>query len=706
MGLIVDMMHKGGPFMWLLLLLLLAAPIPLVVGAVLLAIRRWAPSVLFWMVPMGLVLFGAVGRIQGQIMASEAVAYASPETKSTMLHAGLAVASYTEFSGWGLAAVTLSLSALLVALGLLIGAGAGARWRAASAVLGFLAALAAAPLVVVVGMVMPRFSGAAGPELLVLPLLFVLGALAVGIGALRDNADPAHAARLANGRVQVALLVLGSVVCMVASGSLHGFATLHEAMAHASAESRQTLMVVGIGMMRAWWPPALAGLIFVALAGAITSLGGIKHWFRLRHLISGAVLGLGLLVTLAAPLYANVQAWQVSQGTCERHLGLQVDQVADLPRAVLPGSEQVEHQPLDGFVRSVAWQGSAWRPGSTHEGLEGSWSLPQHPDDADRLLVVAPGSLPASSIVATVWNEGAAGPASASLLVAVDHGRDLVTLRSPWLVSAGAGLLRLDVIPPEAWPEGGDVGGFDSLERALADAYLDGDALGWRSVVFVEGSAEGLAVHDYTQAQPASTPLEAALRGSAEVLEGDVASYVIVPGAGWTLQDLVSHCLAISEAAPAANDDDWYDPPARCGVTAALPAGFEAERAAHQQPRPGLGGLGSAGLTGATAGGDMLILGSLDKGSIQAVIQRHLNQIRYCYQRELTKDPDLAGRVVIKFVVARDGTVSSATVKSSTMGNNLVETCIAGRFMRFVFPEPAGGGIVIVSYPFLFSPAP
>ena len=44
------------------------------------------------------------------------------------------------------------------------------------------------------------------------------------------------------------------------------------------------------------------------------------------------------------------------------------------------------------------------------------------------------------------------------------------------------------------------------------------------------------------------------------------------------------------------------------------------------------------------------------------------------------------------------------STKSSTMGNKAVEGCINSRFQRFKFPEPKGGGIVIVSYPFIFQP--
>ena len=119
----------------------------------------------------------------------------------------------------------------------------------------------------------------------------------------------------------------------------------------------------------------------------------------------------------------------------------------------------------------------------------------------------------------------------------------------------------------------------------------------------------------------------------------------------------------------------------------------------------GGGNFGAKGEGGiGRVGGDTIILGALDRSLIDEVIKRHMNAIRYCYQRELTKTPSLAGKIVIKFVIAKDGSVSSANVKTSTMSNSAVESCVSGRFMRMQFPQPKGGGIVIVSYPFLFSP--
>jgi hypothetical protein len=137
----------------------------------------------------------------------------------------------------------------------------------------------------------------------------------------------------------------------------------------------------------------------------------------------------------------------------------------------------------------------------------------------------------------------------------------------------------------------------------------------------------------------------------------------------------------------------------------------------------GLGGLGTKGIgSGASGygagggnfgakgkgaigavGGDPIILGALDRSLIDEVVKRHLKAIRYCYQRELTKSPNLKGKIVVKFVIAKDGSVSSASKKSSTIKNAGVESCVVSRFKRMQFPKPKGGGIVIVSYPFIFT---
>ena len=139
----------------------------------------------------------------------------------------------------------------------------------------------------------------------------------------------------------------------------------------------------------------------------------------------------------------------------------------------------------------------------------------------------------------------------------------------------------------------------------------------------------------------------------------------------------------------------------------------------------GLGGLGSKGMGRGRSGrgmgggsfgkkrkrgslgrigGNPTILGGLDKSLIDAVIKRNMSQIRYCYQRQLAKNPSLSGKIKVKFVIAKDGSVSKASIDSSTMGGagKPVQSCIVGRFKKFKFPKP-NGGIVIVKYPFIFT---
>ncbi len=101
--------------------------------------------------------------------------------------------------------------------------------------------------------------------------------------------------------------------------------------------------------------------------------------------------------------------------------------------------------------------------------------------------------------------------------------------------------------------------------------------------------------------------------------------------------------------------------------------------------------------------GQAIALGSMDKKKIDRVIKRHLKDIGACYDNALAEAPGLQGKVTVKFVIVLDGTVSSAATKESTMNSPALESCVNEKFMTFQFPEPKGG-IVIVSYPFDFSP--
>jgi hypothetical protein len=97
--------------------------------------------------------------------------------------------------------------------------------------------------------------------------------------------------------------------------------------------------------------------------------------------------------------------------------------------------------------------------------------------------------------------------------------------------------------------------------------------------------------------------------------------------------------------------------------------------------------------------------GSLDKEIVRRVIRRHLNEVKYCYEQQLPRHPELAGRISVQFSIAPTGSVMTSLIQSSTVGNVAVESCVVQAVRRWEFPKPPGGGLVIVSYPFVLVPA-
>jgi TonB family protein len=122
-------------------------------------------------------------------------------------------------------------------------------------------------------------------------------------------------------------------------------------------------------------------------------------------------------------------------------------------------------------------------------------------------------------------------------------------------------------------------------------------------------------------------------------------------------------------------------------------------------------GRGAGGLGGRRAKapdvipGQANVRGSLDKEIIRRIIRRHINEVKYCYEQELVRKPELGGRVAVQFTIAATGQVVASVLSQSTMGNPRVENCVVQAVRRWEFPKPLGGGIVIVTYPFNFTPA-
>ncbi len=122
----------------------------------------------------------------------------------------------------------------------------------------------------------------------------------------------------------------------------------------------------------------------------------------------------------------------------------------------------------------------------------------------------------------------------------------------------------------------------------------------------------------------------------------------------------------------------------------------------------GTGGLGNVDLGGRGKSpykvevGRTVTKGCLTQDVVLRVLSRVQSQAKYCYEKELPRNPNLEGKVTTAFVIGPTGAVQSARIAESTMGNANVESCLTRVIQRLRFPPCAGGGVAEVTYPWIF----
>ena len=85
------------------------------------------------------------------------------------------------------------------------------------------------------------------------------------------------------------------------------------------------------------------------------------------------------------------------------------------------------------------------------------------------------------------------------------------------------------------------------------------------------------------------------------------------------------------------------------------------------------------------------VQGGLNPEIVRRIIRRHLNELRYCYQKEAQKEPGLAGTVKVSWTITPTGVVSAVVKDSSDLGNPAAERCIVSAVKRWLFPRPSDG---------------
>ncbi len=95
------------------------------------------------------------------------------------------------------------------------------------------------------------------------------------------------------------------------------------------------------------------------------------------------------------------------------------------------------------------------------------------------------------------------------------------------------------------------------------------------------------------------------------------------------------------------------------------------------------------------------VTGSLSKGEVWEVIQKHNGQIQACYERQLGKNPGLAGKLTFEWIVKTNGSVGTVKEANNTLGDSAVSKCVSGVIKKMKFPRPKGGEVEIV-FPWIF----
>jgi len=118
--------------------------------------------------------------------------------------------------------------------------------------------------------------------------------------------------------------------------------------------------------------------------------------------------------------------------------------------------------------------------------------------------------------------------------------------------------------------------------------------------------------------------------------------------------------------------------------------------------KPDEGKPGAKKNVGSMAGSACGVCSGEPNPALPGALGGKAGQSRACYEKALSSNTTLSGRMTVSIKISQQGTVCSAQVKSD-MNNPLVENCVLQSFRSATFPAPKGG-CVDASVPLYFKP--
>jgi len=97
------------------------------------------------------------------------------------------------------------------------------------------------------------------------------------------------------------------------------------------------------------------------------------------------------------------------------------------------------------------------------------------------------------------------------------------------------------------------------------------------------------------------------------------------------------------------------------------------------------------------------LLGHVPGKAMQDIVRARFSAFQGCYRQGVKKNRELAGDIVVRFLIGKDGKVSHAGLDKLTLRDCDVGACIVEDIQALSFPPPSDG-VVTVIYPLHFEP--
>jgi outer membrane biosynthesis protein TonB len=118
----------------------------------------------------------------------------------------------------------------------------------------------------------------------------------------------------------------------------------------------------------------------------------------------------------------------------------------------------------------------------------------------------------------------------------------------------------------------------------------------------------------------------------------------------------------------------------------------------------GLGAKTEVRVSGSVAAEEAEVDSSdIDQAKLNAFVRARMGLIKACYESALKRNPNLKGKIAIRFTILETGGLADVSAAQNTMGAVDVASCIMNT-MRSWRTQFRPSGPVVVEYPFVFSP--